>query len=120
LFHDQKEAVKLAKQLVKSLGLEVKSSDKRMQIGDFRKRLQLVLQPEDILALALALRDNFRKPLLEILPNLLGTNNLSNLDKEWVRASVRAYNKECEALERPELKITLGGGAGIGVVSWRV
>jgi hypothetical protein len=91
-----------------------------VRVGGVQKRIQEVLIPEDVLALALALKDNFRKPLLEILPSMLGTNNLSNLDKDWVRASVRVYNEECEASERPELKITLGGDASIGVVSRRV
>jgi hypothetical protein len=121
LFEDTKEALKFAKSLVKSIGIDVHSSERRVPGGAGRKRLQVVVQPEGVLALALALKDKFRKPLLEILPTLLGTSNLSILDKEWVQDSVTAHNEACEAANERELEIILDGcGVIIGVIASRV
>jgi hypothetical protein len=72
------------------------STNKRVQVGSDRKQVQEVKVPEDILFLVLGLWLALVQPLLQLLfPYLLGTANMSNLDKHWVRNSIQKYNKVC-------------------------
>jgi hypothetical protein len=61
--------------------------------------------------------------LVELLPTLLGTANLSKIDKEWVRESIEAYNEECATANKAGLQIhceSEGNVRSAGVISARV
>jgi hypothetical protein len=125
LYDQPKEALKFAKLLIKSLGMVLKTTDKRIihGTGDERRRKQEMQIPKDILALALALKKQFSQQLVELLPTLLGTANLSNIDKEWVRESIEAYNEECATAGEAGLQIhceSEGNVRSAGVISARV
>jgi hypothetical protein len=122
LYDQPKEALKFAKLLIKSLGMVLKTSDKRITYGtgDERRRKQEMKIPGDILALALALKKKFSQQLVELLPTLLGTAKLSNIDKEWVRESIEAYNEECATADKAGLQIhceSEGNVRSAGVIS---
>jgi hypothetical protein len=65
----------------------------------------------------------FSQQLVELLHTLLGTANLSNIDKEWVRESIEAYNEECATADEAGLQIhceSEGNVRSAGVISARV
>ena len=124
LYDDPKEALKLAKRLITSLGFRVESLERRRYNSQgARKRTQVVQIPSDILALTFTLKPKFSLPILELLPTLLGTANLADIDKEWVRDSVKAYNEECANANEMGRQIhceSEGNVRSAGVISSRV
>jgi hypothetical protein len=119
LYENPNTALKFAKQMVKSIGLDVTSSDKRVRIDGERKRVQIVKTPEELLAMTFGLKFKFSNPLLELLPSLLGTQNLSRCDQNWVKQSVRLYNEQCSMFGEEEILINHADRV-IGVIPDRV
>ena len=121
LCDDTKAALTFAKRLVKSVGIQMISTEKRVQMGDARKRIQEVVPPAGIMALAFAMKDTWRNRLLEILPTMMGGPNLSELDKIWIGQSLDTYNEAAVLTDKPELQISLAcRPVSVGVIAQRV
>jgi hypothetical protein len=108
LYNNPKKAFFFIKKLLAGLGIDLTRTDRRPVVEDNgeekQPRIYLVKNPVNSLSLALAMKHKLRNPLLELLPTLMGTENLSYGDKAWISDSIGCYNQVCDALSVPQEK----------------
>ena len=96
LYSDVKTAHWFIKTIIQSIGMNMRTTNKRIRGGTNNRNLsicEIYLEPLYI-ALLFAQKNKFRDPLLEYLPTLMATLNFCDATKEVIIDGIEMYN-EC-------------------------
>lgn len=103
LYRDPKDAMMFLKKALKSCGLSLKGSPRKVTIDG--KRLYVMMSSTPIEDLALMIDLHKAKYVVDLLPQLLYTGNLSDVDKAWVGDGVELYNVHAKRFGAEEILI---------------
>ena len=93
----------LVKRLLTNIGLKLRCSNKRKPGSS--SRIHCMETPPIDFAIALALSNPYQEHMMELLVEILYTDNLSGIDTEFVEDAIQEYNKAATVVGTDTIKV---------------